>query len=48
MNDTIDAPAQSERERELEEKLGGRAILIALLGLFALLELAIIVQLMTK
>ncbi len=48
MNDTFDTPVQSERERELEEKLGGRTILIALLGLFALLELAIIVQLMTK
>jgi hypothetical protein len=48
MNDTFDAPVQSERERELEEKLGGRTILIALLGLFALLELAIIVQLVSQ
>jgi hypothetical protein len=48
MNDTIDAPIQTDRERELEEKLGGRTLLVAILGMLALIELAIIVQLMTR
>lgn len=42
---TFDNTAQTQRERQLEEKLGGRTILVAILGMVALLELAIIVQL---
>lgn len=48
MNDTIDTPVQSERERELEERLGGRALLIGVLTMLTLIELAIIVQLMSR
>ena len=45
MNNTFDTSAQTERERQLEEKLGGRTILVGILGMVALLELAVIVQL---
>ena len=45
MNNAFDNPVQTERERQLEEKLGGRTILVAILGMVALLELAVIVQL---
>jgi hypothetical protein len=46
MNDTFDAPIQTDRERQLEEKLGGRTLLVGVLGMVALIELAIIMQLM--
>jgi hypothetical protein len=45
MNNAFDNPVPTERERQLEEKLGGRTILVAILSMVALLELAIIVQL---
>ena len=45
MNNAFDTTVQTERERQLEEKLGGRTILVGILGMVALLELAVIVQL---
>lgn len=46
INQTLDAshPEISEREKQLEEKLGSRLLLIWLLGAIVLIELLIIVQ----
>lgn len=40
-------PALSERERLLEQKLGGRTVLVIFLSVIALVELLIIVRLAT-
>jgi hypothetical protein len=41
-------PAESEGEKKLREKLGGRTILLALVSMVALIELMIIVRLAVK
>ena len=42
------APPESESEKMLREKLGGRTILVVLLSVLAVIELLIIVRLAVK